>query len=622
MRKLNLLIVALSFIGLVSKAQDGNSELLTKYFSAIKTFDFDNSISIANQIQDEELKIELVKLSSIVFNAGQLYPIDTIIYQETDSRLTNLVANLSVGYYHLYYNPYSRLSFEYLYNAYALSKESGNREAEKYCLLSIIQVYGLEVFQSSGDVWKYIDEYYLLIDSDADRFHYMLNVAMTDLRNVFFKDSRISMEFFIEFDDLMNSFEQNHNFWPIYLVTKAIYFEAFDIRISETLLRDAVDLMNNEPYLRIFQFRAYMHLADIMRTNNDFYEAIEFTKKANQYRNRLDTARANYYFNKYLSRILFDSGNHKSAYEHLLVADTLLPQLDYKKHASELADLNRLYQTQEKELALLKEKEKVRVTQNWLILALTLIVFITTVYILIQKNTKKRQLLAVKEKDIQKQKVSNLLKEQELLAIDSLIEGQEKERKRIATDLHDDLGGLMAAVKMHFEALRSKETPKVHDLYKKTNALIDEAYSKVRTIAHAKNSGVLAEDGLLKSVNEMAKKISIDNDLNIDVHASGLSDRLENTLELGLFRIIQELTTNVIKHSEATHANIYLTNYGDSLNLIFEDNGKGFDVEAELKNQEGMGIKSVEKRIEFLNGRIDIDSTIEKGTTLIIDIPL
>jgi len=257
--------------------------------------------------------------------------------------------------------------------------------------------------------------------------------------------------------------------------------------------------------------------------------------------------------------------------------------------------------------------------RNLLYGALVLIVFGGVVFFLIQKNTKRKQKLAEQEKVLESQKLATVLKEQELKAIDAMIAGQEKERQRIANDLHDDLGGLMATVKLHFNALKDKKSP---ELFEKTNTLIDEAYQKVRTVAHAKNAGVIAKQGLLKAVQNMADNISASNQIQIDVLDHGLDQRLENSLELSLFRIIQELTTNIIKHAQATEATIHLTNHDDSINIMVEDNGIGFNPNQITKTSKGMGISSIDKRVEHLDGKLTIESETNKGTTIIIDIPL
>jgi signal transduction histidine kinase len=315
--------------------------------------------------------------------------------------------------------------------------------------------------------------------------------------------------------------------------------------------------------------------------------------------------------------------DYQKAYDLLIERNKFMDTLNEYSKAEKLNEINTKYETEKKAKENLQLKtdieKKDRQRRNLWIGSITFLIFGSSLAFLIQKNTKRKQKLAERDKELETQKLVTVLKEQELTAIDAMIEGQEKERQRIANDLHDDLGGLMATVKLHFNALKEKQTP---ELYTKTNALIDEAYDKVRTVAHAKNSGVIAKQGLLKAINEMADKISASNKIMIHVVDHGLENRLENSLELTLFRITQELITNILKHAEATEATIHITNHVESLNLMVEDNGKGFNPSQITKTNKGMGISSIDKRIEHLNGTMTIESEKQKGTTIIIDIPL
>jgi len=267
------------------------------------------------------------------------------------------------------------------------------------------------------------------------------------------------------------------------------------------------------------------------------------------------------------------------------------------------------------------EADKTR-NKNLLIISLLLLLFGSITSFLVHKNNKKKRKIIQTEKLFEQQKVSNLLKEQELIAIDAMIAGQEKERQLIASDLHDDLGALMATLQFNFENLQKhKNSADSETLFTQTKLLIKEAYQKIRRIANVKDSGVFAKQGLLKAIINNANKISKLNKINIEVRSHGLKNRLENSLELTIFRIVQELITNVIKHAKATEVIIHFTNHKDSLNIMVEDNGKGFDIN-NISKSDGMGIQSIEKRIESIEGTIVIESFINKGTTIIIDIPL
>ncbi|WP_299213757.1 sensor histidine kinase [uncultured Aquimarina sp.] len=304
---------------------------------------------------------------------------------------------------------------------------------------------------------------------------------------------------------------------------------------------------------------------------------------------------------------------------------------EYKK-AIALNDIETKYQTVEKEKKIVQllntnlksEAQRIK-NRNWLIGSSSALVIGLIIAILVYKNTKRKQRIAEQEREIEIQKTEKLLKEQELTAIDAMISGQEKERQRLANDLHDNLGSTLATVKLHFDHLKNnRDNPKVEnieELYSKTNNLLDEAYQKVRTIAHEKNSGVMAKQGLLPAVKNLAKKASNGDGLLIEVQDYGLDERLDNALEISIFRIIQELITNTIKHANASEIHISLTNHDSLLNIIVEDNGKGFNAKI-LPEKDGMGLKSIEKRIEHMEGTFEIDSTIGKGTNIIINIPI
>ncbi|MDD7913937.1 sensor histidine kinase [Polaribacter ponticola] len=267
-----------------------------------------------------------------------------------------------------------------------------------------------------------------------------------------------------------------------------------------------------------------------------------------------------------------------------------------------------------------KNKQKL----NLLIAAILTIIAGSTIYLLSYKNSQRKRKLAEQQKELEKQKNITFLKEQEITNINAMVNGQEKERKQIAEDLHDNLGSVLATLKLHFENLKfNREKKKINqeELFNKTEELIDEAYLKVRSIAHAKNAGVIANQGLLVAVQMMAEKISSADKINIDVLDFGLDKRLENSLEISVFRIVQELTTNIIKHSEANNATINISLFDKNLNIIIEDDGIGFDIDKVNLNN-GMGINSIKTRIKHLKGDFKIDSTIGKGSSIILDIPI
>ncbi|MEC4005301.1 ATP-binding protein [Flavobacterium sp. SUN052] len=281
------------------------------------------------------------------------------------------------------------------------------------------------------------------------------------------------------------------------------------------------------------------------------------------------------------------------------------------------------YNTQKKELENLNLKTKNKEKMLWIYTCIGLIIVGFIIAYLKVKNLKKKEQIAIQDKELQNERYENALKEHEIDSIESMIKGQEQERIKLANDLHDNLGSMLVTLKLNFHNLKERrDTIKAEEdrLFEKTDALIEEAYQKVRTIAHTKNAGVIASEGLVPAIKNISKKISIPGVLQIEVFAFGMEERLDGTLEISIFRMIQEIVTNIVKHSEANYATISLTQHEDTLNIMIEDNGKGFDFKSTINN--GIGLSNIQKKIEFMNGSFSIDSYKNKGTTIIIDLPL
>lgn len=315
--------------------------------------------------------------------------------------------------------------------------------------------------------------------------------------------------------------------------------------------------------------------------------------------------------------------DYKKAYDYSLLSKKFADSSKTIEQNIAINDIQTKYQTREKELENKALKTKNRKNKALLFISIGLLISSMLIAFLLIKNARRKEKISRQEKLIERQKLEKALKDYELQSIDLMLEGQEKERQRIANDLHDNLGSMLAALKINFEnlKLRNDELGEKSKLYERTDELIEEAYHKVRRLAHAKNAGVFANEGLIPALKKMAEKISIPGKIQIQIIPFGFNERLENTLEITIFRMIQELTTNIIKHSKATEASIHLTHHDDNINIIIEDNGTGFDT-SKINSADGMGLATIKKKTEQLDGSFNIDSTPGKGTAIIIDLPV
>ena len=287
------------------------------------------------------------------------------------------------------------------------------------------------------------------------------------------------------------------------------------------------------------------------------------------------------------------------------------------------------YETEKKEkeiFELTSEKLEVdnkRIRNQNLLFGTLGILFLTILLIyFLLKNSKRKRILVQQKLIIHNQELVQLLKTQELNGMDAIIDAQENERSRIADDLHDNLGSKIATLKLYIEEVSNKENKNKDEkalLLNKLKTLADDAYKEVRKIAHNKNFGALINNGLIPSIKTISNQFSTSDKLQIEVINIDVNKPIKNNIEIQVFRIVQELLTNIIKHADATEATIQFSQDDNTLNVMVEDNGKGFNIN---ETSLGFGLTNVEKRLEKIGGNVVFDSTMGNGTTIILNIPL
>ncbi len=386
-------------------------------------------------------------------------------------------------------------------------------------------------------------------------------------------------------------------------------------RIVQTMIKDSISAER-------VSYRS-MVLSELYEEDNEFAKAEQLYLKM---LNLKPTAqeKKNLYINLY--RMYKKKGDQQKAYKaienYIAVQDSSFQQIFDGK----IADYEVKYQTQEKERELLKKDLELTKSKNRQRSLIGLAFFLTTLggvgYYIYRRKLKHQREMVEKDALIQKQRIADLEQKNKLLALNSMIEGQESERLRIAQDLHDGLGGLLTTVKAHFNAIeREIANIKEMNIYEKTNQLIDEACVEVRRIAHdmvpysLKMNGL---EGVLADIRQtvLGKGIHCD----VDIH-NVKEEVLGEQKVVMIYRIIQEVVNNALKHSGASHMLIQLVGHESGLNVMIEDNGKGFDVNQLLQGK-GLGLKSIESRVKYLEGNLNIDSTPNQGTTINIEIPL
>jgi signal transduction histidine kinase len=285
-----------------------------------------------------------------------------------------------------------------------------------------------------------------------------------------------------------------------------------------------------------------------------------------------------------------------------------------------IADMQTRYDTEKKDLEIAKQKAELEAKENekkrretfifGLIGLIILIVLLS--YFIYSRNKIKA-----------KARLDAELANQRELRSKAVIEAEEKERRRIAQDLHDGVGQILSAAKLNLSGLESKlklQDPEQNALLSNALDLVNDSVKEVRTVSHNMMPNTLIKSGLASAIREFISKMSSIPNLKIDFEIVGLDERLDNTVETILYRVIQEVVSNIIRHAKANHIGMQLIRHENELTVMIEDNGVGFDVNA-IKDKEGLGLKGMITRVEYLNGQVNIDSTLGKGTTITIEVP-
>ncbi len=215
-----------------------------------------------------------------------------------------------------------------------------------------------------------------------------------------------------------------------------------------------------------------------------------------------------------------------------------------------------------------------------------------------------------------------LEKQQQELAIwRATSEGEEKERRRVARDLHDGVGGLLSTLKMHFGILE-KRMPAMagEDVFREAMQLLDETVDEVRKTAHNLMPELLLRHGLTEAIRIYCDSVQHEEGLKINFQYYGFIGELNSGFQLSVYRIIQELVQNIIKHADASFALVQLSRHNHILDVTVEDNGHG--IPAGKKNNTGMGLENIRSRVAELNGSFHINATPGIGTTVYIEFNL
>lgn len=244
-------------------------------------------------------------------------------------------------------------------------------------------------------------------------------------------------------------------------------------------------------------------------------------------------------------------------------------------------------------------------------LSISLVLILLLSLILYRNRLKSQQLLS-------KQKIKQLEKEKEVLSLQSMLFAQEEERQRIALDLHDSIGALLSTAKLHMSNIEEEINALANlNIVKTARAIIENASSEVRRVAHNMMPGVLMKLGLEEGLEDFFENVRKGQNLQVSFVYDELPQRLENKKEVMLFRMLQEMTNNTLKHAKASEIKVMLKVVGNQLTLDYRDDGIGFDT-SKMNDQSSFGLAGLKSRADFIGATLQVDSSRNRGVHFLV----
>ncbi|MGZ8538539.1 MAG: ATP-binding protein, partial [Flavisolibacter sp.] len=327
--------------------------------------------------------------------------------------------------------------------------------------------------------------------------------------------------------------------------------------------------------------------------------------------------------------------NKSQAFIYLKQLTLIKDSVSTEESKKAIAEIENKYQAAEKEKSIIRlEKEKEvqvlslnqknqsisqKTTLNYF-LASFLILFLLFGFVGM-RNLRHRQKLSKQQDLLQEQRIRELEKDKQLVAVDSMLKGQEEERTRLAKDLHDGLGGMLSGVKFSLMNMKSNLIINHENviMFERSLDMLDSSIQELRRVAHNMMPEALTKFGLDEALKDYCDNINNAQIVQVKYQSFGMENRMDTNTEIIVYRIVQELFANIFKHAKATEVLVQLLREGDRLAITVEDNGKGFDIR-DLEKSKGSGWANIHSRVDYLKGKLDLHSEEGKGTSVNIEL--
>ncbi|HEV7781447.1 MAG TPA: sensor histidine kinase [Chitinophagaceae bacterium] len=315
-----------------------------------------------------------------------------------------------------------------------------------------------------------------------------------------------------------------------------------------------------------------------------------------------------------LSAIAFATHDFTTAFRYADESKKITEKIFTESVAQKDAQLRVKYETAKKDNEIELQKAAIQRKSIWNYILIGGAAVLLLVSFLSYRTYRQKQKL-------QQQRINELETEKQLEATEAVLKGEEQERTRLAQDLHDGLGGMLSGIKYSFQTMKGNliMTPDNAQAFERSMDMLDSSIREMRRVAHNMMPEALVKFGLDTALKDFCAAINQSGALKLNYQSIGLEDAvIEPVASITIYRVVQELINNTLKHAGARNAIVQVSKTGKELSVTVEDDGKGFDTSV-LNRAEGIGWTNIRNRVEFLKGKLDVNSQPGKGVSIHIE---
>jgi two-component system, NarL family, sensor kinase len=400
-----------------------------------------------------------------------------------------------------------------------------------------------------------------------------------------------------------------NNFIGLYYTNKAMLYDSAIIYYNIAL--QSFNKINTQYDIAL----VLQNMGNAYLKKKDYVNAVKFSKQAAALSQSLKFDQV--LNSSLMSLVLAEEsmGNITEGFKHLKQYVQVNDSIQSRNNQKKVYVLETKYQNKKKEIVLLAQQKIIERKSLLNYLLAFGVISLAIIFTLLYLNYRYKQ-------NLQQKRITELETEKQLTATAAVLKGEEQERTRLAKDLHDGLGGMLSGIKFSMNTMKGNllMTPDNAQAFERSIDMLDSSIKEMRRVAHNMMPEALVKFGLDTALKDFCNDINQSGALKVNYQSIGVEQAtIEKTTAITIYRVVQELINNTMKHAAAKNAIVQVSKTDELLSITVEDDGKGFDPVI-LQQAKGIGWTNIKSRVDFLKGILDVQSSIGNGTSIHIEL--